>query len=285
VQDRFRQDPDLTVLVCTDAAGEGLNLQRAHLMVNYDLAWNPNRIEQRFGRIHRIGQTEVCHLWNLVAVDTREGEMFHQLLEKIEEQRAALGGKVFDVLGEAFAGAPLRTLLINAVRYGDLPETRAQLERVIDSRVGDGLDRLVAERALHQDTLSLADVERTRLEMEEARARRLQPHYVAGFFRAAFAQLGGRITAREPGRFALSGVPAALREERHPAGAVLSRYEQVTFDREHIRRPASVVADLLASGHPLLDTVVNHTVLRCRDAVDRGGLVSYRRDQHPGLTT
>ena len=59
MQDAFRQDPQLSVLVATDAAGEGLNLQRAHLMVNYDLPWNPNRIEQRFGRIHRIGQTEV----------------------------------------------------------------------------------------------------------------------------------------------------------------------------------------------------------------------------------
>ncbi|MDN5749578.1 MAG: DEAD/DEAH box helicase, partial [Pseudonocardia sp.] len=278
VQDRFRQDPNLTVLVATDAAGEGLNLQRAHLMVNYDLPWNPNRIEQRFGRIHRIGQTEVCHLWNLVAVDTREGEVFHRLLEKIEEQRAALGGKVFDVLGEAFSGTPLRTLLIRAIQYGDRPETRAQLERVIDARVGDGIGQLVAERALHQDTLSLADVERTRLEMEEARARRLQPHYVSAFFRAAFSQLGGRITAREPHRFALSGVPSGLRDGRHPAGAVLSRYERVTFDREHIRHPTSVIADLLAPGHPLLDTVVDHTVLRCRTAVERGAVLVDRLD-------
>src|SRR5437763_6412732 len=64
VQESFTQDKDVNVLVATDAAGEGINLQRAHLMVNYDLPWNPNRIEQRFGRVHRIGQTEVCHLWN-----------------------------------------------------------------------------------------------------------------------------------------------------------------------------------------------------------------------------
>ena len=67
-QEAFKHDPDVQVLVATDAAGEGINLQRAHLMVNYDLPWNPNRIEQRFGRIHRIGQTEVCHLWNLRCV-------------------------------------------------------------------------------------------------------------------------------------------------------------------------------------------------------------------------
>ena len=80
IMELFTQDVDTRVLVATDAAGEGLNLQRAHLMVNYDLPWNPNRIEQRFGRIHRIGQTEVCHLWNLVAADTREGMVFTQLL-------------------------------------------------------------------------------------------------------------------------------------------------------------------------------------------------------------
>jgi hypothetical protein len=79
----FRSDPDIRVLVATDAAGEGVNLQNANLMVNYDLPWNPNRLEQRFGRIHRIGQQEVCHLWNLVAKETREGDVYHRLLEKL----------------------------------------------------------------------------------------------------------------------------------------------------------------------------------------------------------
>ena len=83
MQALFRSDPDVRVLVATDAAGEGVNLQNANLMVNYDLPWNPNRLEQRFGRIHRIGQTEVCHLWNLVAKETREGEVYHRLLEKL----------------------------------------------------------------------------------------------------------------------------------------------------------------------------------------------------------
>src|SRR5208282_5781202 len=90
-QEAFRHDPEVQVLLATDAAGEGINLQRAHLMVNYDLPWNPNRLEQRFGRIHRIGQTEVCHLWNLVAKETREGDVYRTLLEKLEEARKALG--------------------------------------------------------------------------------------------------------------------------------------------------------------------------------------------------
>src|SRR5207249_8197117 len=83
VQALFRSDPEVRVLIATDAAGEGVNLQCAHLMVNYDLPWNPNRLEQRFGRIHRINQTEVCHLWSLVANETREGAVYHRLLEKL----------------------------------------------------------------------------------------------------------------------------------------------------------------------------------------------------------
>ena len=103
-QDSFTQDKAVEVLVATDAAGEGINLQRAHLMVNYDLPWNPNRLEQRFGRIHRIGQEEICHLWNLVAEETREGDVYTLLLEKLEREREALGGAVFDVLGQVFHG-------------------------------------------------------------------------------------------------------------------------------------------------------------------------------------
>jgi len=84
IQSEFRSDPTVMVLIATDAAGEGVNLQNANLMVNYDLPWNPNRLEQRFGRIHRIGQKEVCHLWNIVANETREGEVFQKLFDKLE---------------------------------------------------------------------------------------------------------------------------------------------------------------------------------------------------------
>jgi len=100
-QELFTQDKDVKLLVATDAAGEGINLQRAHLMVNYDLPWNPNRIEQRFGRIHRIGQNEVCHLWNLVAEETREGDVYLTLLKKLDVERRSLGGAVFDVYATA----------------------------------------------------------------------------------------------------------------------------------------------------------------------------------------
>ena len=131
-QESFKHDPEVQVLIATDAAGEGINLQRAHLMVNYDLPWNPNRIEQRFGRIHRIGQTEVCHLWNLVAEETREGDVYRTLLDKLEQARSRLGGQVFDVLGKLqFEGRSLRDLLIEAIRYGEQPEVRERLNQAV----------------------------------------------------------------------------------------------------------------------------------------------------------
>jgi len=272
-QELFMQDKDTVVLVATDAAGEGLNLQRAHLMVNYDLPWNPNRIEQRFGRIHRIGQTEVCHLWNLVAQDTREGAVFLRLLDKIEEQRRAYAGKVFDVLGEAFEDTPLRDLLIEAIRYGDQPEVRARLHQVIDAEVGAGLDRLIEERALHQQVLAEADVEELRLRMEEARARRLQPHYVRAFFLEAFRMLGGRLAERESGRYEVTYVPAEIRDRDRIVGLgapVLRRYERMCFEREHVRLAGKAKADLVAPGHPLLDAVVDLVIERYGTLLKQG---------------
>ena len=209
VQERFMQDKEVSILVATDAAGEGINLQRAHLMVNYDLPWNPNRLEQRFGRIHRIGQTEVCHLWNLVAEETREGDVFARLLKKLEVERAALGGAVFDVLGKVFQGTELRRLLIDAIRYGDRPEVRARLTQQVDQALDtERLRALMAEHALAHDTMDARRVLQIREAMERAEARLLQPHFIASFFLEAFRQLGGTLREREPRRYEITHVPA-----------------------------------------------------------------------------
>src|SRR5262249_54953100 len=189
-------------LVATYAAGEGINLQRAHLMVNYDLPWNPNRIEQRFGRIHRIGQTEVCHLWNLVATETREGDVFDRLLKKLEQQRESLGGSVFDVLGKCFTETPLRDLLIEAIRYGDRPEVKARLTQLLARALhSDTLKQLIKDRALTHEPLSPPRVKKIRKDMERPEPRRLQPHFIASFFREAFALLSGTLREREPHRY------------------------------------------------------------------------------------
>ena len=254
ITEEFTKNPDCQILLATDAAGEGLNLQAAHLMVNYDLPWNPNRIEQRFGRVHRIGQREECRLWNLVATNTREGYVFEALLAKIEQQRQAYGGKVFDVLGEAFAETPLRELLKEAIRHGELPETRARMHQVIDASAGDGVEELIRERALAADHLTQADLDHIKAAMDEARARRLQPHYIEMAFKAAFTRLGGRIARRERGRYEISNVPASLRHGRF--APIATRYERVTFDLAHVEPDGLSRADLLAPGHPLHDAVM-----------------------------
>ena len=272
VQARFTQDKAVTVLLATDAAGEGINLQRAHLMVNYDLPWNPNRLEQRFGRIHRIGQTEVCHCWNLVASGTREGAVYRRLLEKLDEARKALGGKVFDVLGRlTFNDAPLRHLLLEAVRYGDRPEVRARLDR----RVARALDRdalraLIDTRALVPAGLDAARIREIRDRMDRAAARRLQPHFVAAFFIEAFGRLGGSLREREPKRYEAGHVPAVVRGDRAPHDPILPRYERLTFDKDRVDVPGKPVAEFVCPGHPLLDATLAIILERHGALLERG---------------
>ena len=243
-QEAFLHDPHVRILLATDAAGEGINLQRAHLMVNYDLPWNPNRLEQRFGRIHRIGQTEVCHLWNLVAEETREGDVYRRLLDKLEQARHALGGQVFDVLGKLrFEGRSLRNLLIEAIRYGDRPEVRARLSRAVGQAVDrPHLQALIEERALARDAMDSRRVARVREDMERAEAHRLQPHYVESFFLEAFRRLGGAVRQREARRYEITHVPAPVRNRDRRLGVgepVLKRYERIAFDKALLAPPAA----------------------------------------------
>jgi hypothetical protein len=197
----------------------------------------------------------VCHLWNLVAEDTREGLVFQRLFAKLEEQRKALGDQVFDVLGEALSGKALRELLIEAVRYGEQPNVRARLHAVVDATVGDTLREVVHDRALVHDVMTMADVERIRDEMERAEARKLQPHFIRAFFMEAFALLGGAVREREPGRFEITHVPAELRRRDRQIGIgapMLRRYQRVTFEKELIAVEGRPLAEYVTSGHPLL---------------------------------
>ncbi len=277
-QERFTQDKDVQILVATDAAGEGINLQRAHLAVNYDLPWNPNRLEQRFGRIHRIGQTEVCHLWNLVAEETREGEVFTHILEKLNREREALGGQVFDVLGKLkFGDRPLRDLMIEAIRYGERPEVRARLKQSVDEALDRGhIKELIEERALSHDSMDATRVREIRAEMERAEARRLQPHFIQTFFLEAFRLLGGTIREREPRRFEITHVPAAIRNRDRVIGRglpMLPRYERVTFEKDLITLAGKPLAEFVCPGHPLLDATIDLILERYRELLKRGAVL------------
>ena len=276
-QENFTHDPEVQILLATDAAGEGINLQRAHLMVNYDLPWNPNRVEQRFGRIHRIGQTEVCHLWNLVASDTREGEVFDALLDKLKQQREALGGAVFDVLGKCFTDTSLRKLLIDAIREGDKPEVKARLAKVIDSALDfDYLRSLIEEHALARGTMDTTQLGNIRDEMERAEARRLQPHFIASFFREAFKHLDGTLREREPKRYEIRNVPAIIRNRDISISSgepILHRYERITFEKDKIRVQGKPLAAFVFPGHPLLDATLDLILERHRNLLKQGAIL------------
>ncbi|EAX48524.1 helicase domain protein [Thermosinus carboxydivorans Nor1] len=278
VQELFTHDKHVHILIATDAAGEGINLQRANLMINYDLPWNPNRLEQRFGRIHRIGQTEVCHLWNMVAVDTREGEVYFRLLKKLEEEREALGGKVFDVLGKiTFDNRPLRDLLIEAIRYGDRPEVKMRLYQAVDQALDrDALVNLLEERALSHDVMDVHKVMKIREEMERLEARRLQPHFIAAFFKEAFKLFGGVLREREPGRYEITHVPAVIRARDRQIGTrepVMTRYERVCFEKDLIYVQGKPQAAFICPGHPLLDATIDLILERNRDLLKRGAIL------------
>ena len=263
IQERFRTDPEVRVLIATDAAGEGVNLQNAHLMVNYDLPWNPNRLEQRFGRIHRIGQREVCHLWNLVAQETREGAVYHRLLEKLSIESGALQGRVFDILGEVFEETSLRDLLVQAIREGDSPEVKARLQQKVEHALDtEHLRRILERNALAQESMSPERLFAVKEEMEKAEARRLQPFFIRAFFMKAFSTLGGAMHPREPGRYEISYVPTSIRERdrqitgrnRRDRTPVMKRYERVCFTKEAVSpdKPGVVMARLVHPGHPLM---------------------------------
>ena len=282
-QEAFRHDPEVRVLLATDAAGEGINLQRAHLMVNYDLPWNPNRIEQRFGRIHRIGQTDVCHLWNLVAEQTREGDVYRTLLDKLEQARESLGGQVFDVLGKLhFEGRPLRELLVEAIRYGERPDVRARLSTAVGQALGRRrLADLLEEQALVHDAMDSSRVRGIREEMERAELRRLQPHYIESFFREAFRRLGGSLKRREQRRYEITHVPEAVRNRDRLIGSgqsVLTRYERIAFEKSLVAPQGKPTAAFLCPGHPLLDAVLDLTLERNRDLLKRGAVLIDERD-------
>ncbi len=178
------------VMVATEAAGEGINLQFCHIMVNYDIPWNPNRLEQRMGRIHRYGQQKDVYIFNLVADDTREGKVLSRLLDKLEEIRRKLGSdRVFDIIGELFEGKKLSQLILDAVvnaRSMDeiLKELDIQPDEAYLARVKGMLGESLATRYINDPGF--------REMTERAREHRLVPEYVEEFFKKAFSKAGGK---------------------------------------------------------------------------------------------
>lgn len=267
------------IMIATEAAGEGINLQFCHLMVNYDIPWNPNRLEQRMGRIHRIGQSRDVHIFNLVATNTQEGHVLHTLLRKIENMGSQLGDEVFDVIGETFAGYRLKDLL-EQVLAGEVTKEEAAARMGGDQVDPEIKAKFVAltEKALaahHLDWHVEAD------RAARAEEKRLPPGYLERFFRDAVDLIGGTVADRlDPGTLRVTRTPDHLVARSRLAGAtreVFPTYERLTFDKAVALRPRTAAeeqgvpeAELCGPGHPLFDAIVADVIDRTRTDVEAG---------------
>jgi superfamily II DNA or RNA helicase len=251
------------VCIATEAAGEGINLQFCHLMINYDLPWNPTRLEQRLGRIHRIGQDRECHAFNFVAAASEdgqpviEGRILERLLGKLEQMRAVLADRVFDVIGEI--------LSLNDVNLPEMLREAAYEPRRLDEYLDqiDRIDPAQIERyeratgiALARATVDFSAFLRTNVETEE---RRLMPRYVEAQFIKAAEVVGLKVAPRADRLWRVEHVPAELRSERRDSvrrlGTPDASYRKLTFHKDQLDDDAHVDAVLLGPGHPLYAVV------------------------------
>jgi len=246
------------ILVATEAAGEGINLQFCHLMINYDIPWNPNRIEQRMGRIHRYGQQKEVYVFNLVAGDTREGRVFKRLFEKLEEIKKALGSdKVFDCLGEIYQDKNLSQLLVEAaVNARNIDDILKDIEITVNeeyiNKVKENLGESLATRFI--------DYTRIKEMAQQAQEYRLIPEYTESFFKEAFTRVGGKFHEGKSGFMVIDSVPFDLRNIakedtfRKSYGDLVKKYPRVTFDKEIAFRNPDV--EFISFGHPLFESLM-----------------------------
>ncbi|MCD6472213.1 DUF3883 domain-containing protein [Candidatus Aerophobetes bacterium] len=246
------------ILVATEAAGEGINLQFCHLMINYDIPWNPNRLEQRMGRIHRYGQQREVYIFNLVAEDTREGKVLKRLFDKLEEIKKALGtDKVFDCLGEVLYDKNLSQLLLEAAANArNIDEILKDVEPKVDesyiARIKENLGESLATRYI--------DYTRIKEMAQQAREHRLIPEYTENFFKKAFIKIGGKFHNLKDGFLAIDSVPYELRKIaqddkfKRSYGQLIRRYPKVTFDKEIAFKNPDV--EFISFGHPLFEAVM-----------------------------
>jgi SNF2 family DNA or RNA helicase len=261
IQEQFRTATQ--ICVANEAAGEGINLQFCHLMINYDLPWNPTRLEQRLGRIHRIGQERDCYAFNFVATESEDGEpiiegrILHRLLEKLDQMNEALAGRVFDVIGEV--------LSLNDVNLPEMLREAAYDPRRLDAYI-DQIDRMDPAKlreyeeatgiALAKANVDFTGFQRRNLEIEE---RRLMPRYVETQFLGAAREVGLRVEPRADGLWRIEHLPVDLRSERLEAVRRLGKpdatYRKITFHKEHLEEDPHVDAVLLGPGHRLYAVV------------------------------
>lgn len=255
------------IMVATEAAGEGINLQFCSWMVNYDIPWNPNRLEQRMGRIHRYGQDYEVFIYNLVTADTREGQILDRLFEKLEKMKDALGSdRVFDIIDDVIPGSRLDELMKDAIfNQRRMEEIEDQIEVIDEKTVEQTLERIFLT------SLATRHIDYTGIRKETvlAEENRLVPEYVKDYFLRTFNRFGGKIEQNGEA-FSVQSVPFELRrwnddyEFKTLHGKIFREYRRVTFDKNYARDHSDV--EFIAPGHPLLEAI-NEEVL---DSFDKG---------------
>lgn len=258
-QETFQNESQL--LIATEAAGEGINLQFCHLMINYDLPWNPNRLEQRMGRIHRYGQKREVHVINLVASDTREGAVFSRLFEKLETIRGALGtDRVYDVIGELFPKRNLAQLMLEAAASTrDYIQLLDEIEATLDPVQLD-LFKDFNEDTLVSPFINLPQVSELQ---QQAREHGLIPEYTREFFRKTFETLNSALHQRRDTFFRIERIPIQITrtsqdaqfKQMYPTFARRS-YPKVTFDKAHASTDPT--AEFISFGHPLFEATLRY---------------------------
>jgi len=267
------------IMVSTEAGGEGINLQFCWLMVNYDIPWNPNRLEQRMGRIHRYGQQHEVHIYNMITTDTIEGKIYSTVFQKLTRIKDSLGSdRVFDLIGEVLFGKSLKDLIMNAIANPrTMDDILKDFERIADE---EAVNR-VKEASL--EALATKHIDLTRILGEQRRARenRLIPEYVEEFFKRAAEVLGIRIEKREDlsasqtrqagGLWRIVSVPFEIRDQPYEFkmkfGEVQREYVKISFDKE---KAFKTQAEFVAMGHPLLEAVVDTILARYAQSAEDG---------------
>ena len=277
LEDRVKAEKDFKtstdILIATEAAGEGINLQFSHLMINYDIPWNPNRLEQRMGRIHRYGQNKEVYIFNLVAIDTREGQVLEKLLRKLEEIKQSMGDKVFDVVSDIISDRTLADILTEAALSArDVDEIFK--EHKIDEEI---------EKKISEVKKELEDVLVTNMDMnyiKEMRAKALEnkliPEYTRNFFLRALELAGGSWHVRNDGFISIDKIPTNIKRIANNSsfkkryGVLASKYNRVTFDSEIAFKHQEVV--LLTFGEPLFEALMKWIEIEFTDSLINGAL-------------
>ncbi|PKN69057.1 MAG: helicase [Deltaproteobacteria bacterium HGW-Deltaproteobacteria-12] len=251
--------PDTQILIGTDAAGEGINLQFCRLLINWDIPWNPNRLEQRMGRIHRYGQKQDVLVFNMVASNTKEGKVLEKLLTKLDVIREGIGDdRVYDVIQDVLENIGMDDI-IQAIFEGRENSYTKAIDEITEEKVKAKI--MEQKQKLAHSTVDYKDA---RILKENSDEKRLQPIYIRLFFEKAFKQLGGNFTEIRPNIFRIDNMPEVITQElRNAYNIVADTLRQILFcfDKQ-VFLEYSMIGDLgkvhyINPGNPVFDSLIN----------------------------